>query len=586
MIRAVYKSFFISICVGLIVACTRCSPAAVYRDDFSHESGTWMAGAGWSLAKTPSGASCYASDGEKDSFAWRKDWRVGQSWVCEVDVSIRNERSGIATCGIAFSKDGTEPYEKLLVNIQRHSTPVTLVRVEYRAEKWRTVLATGWMPGGDSSYNIKVERRAGSSRLSLTVLGDKGLNWRFETPDINPSVLNGIAFPGLRAGGGEVQYTYFSLTSPFKAPDGLKSMAIDAGDDLLKHYWTGGPSTGHIINTYAGVPGAELPLERGGLWERATLLITLENLYRATGDRILKERIASDWRRTKSLYTADELKTPGVQVHPGVDDCGWDAWMYLMIHRCTGDQYALECAKALVSSSFDRWLDDKLGGGMWYNDDRKCKSLYAIGVMLSSMRIYEVTRDEAFLKRARSCYDWIEENLLRPDGLYWCDRNSSGPIGADRPDDIREAGSVTFLGGNMGMGVMHAMLYRITGQDIFRKRAIRTADAIAAHLTDGKGVLLDDRDAWANGTFVGEWAVRVLNLPGIDKKHRELLINTARAIRIRARTPDGYYGGCWNGPPDGPGSPWSVVGSRPQQIMTSAGAVNVIAAAALLDSVK
>ena len=58
---------------------------------------------------------------------------------------------------------------------------------------------------------------------------------------------------------------------------------------------------------------------------------------------------------------------------------------------------------------------------------------------------------------------------------------------------------------------------------------------------------------------------------------------TARAIYTRARTPDGYYGGCWNGPADGAASRWSSIGSRPQQLMTSTNAVNMIVAAAVID---
>jgi hypothetical protein len=60
-------------------------------------------------------------------------------------------------------------------------------------------------------------------------------------------------------------------------------------------------------------------------------------------------------------------------------------------------------------------------------------------------------------------------------------------------------------------------------------------------------------------------------------------VRTADSIYRRARTAEGYYGGSWSGPAEGPGSHWAMVGSRPQQITTSASAVNVIAAAALAE---
>ena len=122
--------------------------------------------------------------------------------------------------------------------------------------------------------------------------------------------------------------------------------------------------------------------------------------------------------------------------------------------------------------------------------------------------------------------------------------------------------------------------HRFTGEKVYLDRAIRTAGAIARKLTAG-GVYVKDRDAWTNGTFAGDWAQDVLSLPGVEDRHKELLLRTADSIYRKARTSQGYYGGSWSGPAEGPGSPWCMKGSRPQQITTSASSVNVIAAAAL-----
>ena len=186
--------------------------------------------------------------------------------------------------------------------------------------------------------------------------------------------------------------------------------------------------------------------------------------------------------------------------------------------------------------------------------------------------------------KAIGCYRWMESQLLRPDGIYWADRDRQGPVGKDDPERIGEAGSVTFLAGNMAMGVLHARLYRLTGEKVYLERAIRTADAVARKLT-AKGIYVDDRDAWANGTFAGDWARDVLSLPGIEERHKELLLRTADSIYQKARTSQAYYGGSWSGPAEGPGSRWCMIGSRPQQIMTSASSVNMIVAAALVAEV-
>jgi hypothetical protein len=355
-------------------------------------------------------------------------------------------------------------------------------------------------------------------------------------------------------------------------------IAKAAVGDLLRHYWVGDAATGHILETHGGYGGQHLPDPRGGLWERAMLVFALDSLYQVTRDPDLRRRIAADWKTTKSRFSAEELESCGTGINPACDDCGWSARLYLTAYRNTNGPDALDRAKGLVTNAFNRWADDALGGGLWYNDSRQLKSLYQVALALDSLEIWEATGDSAFKSRALSAYEWMEKRLLRPDGLYWCDCGAAGPVGAERPDDIHEAGSVSFLGGNMGMGVLHARLYRITGQELYRERALRTARAIRARQTDGKGALLDDRDAWTNGTFAGDWAREVLSLPGIGSEDVAAVENTARAIYERARTRDGFYSGCWNGPAEGPGCRWCVVGSRPRQITTSSSAVNVIVA--------
>jgi predicted alpha-1,6-mannanase (GH76 family) len=253
----------------------------------------------------------------------------------------------------------------------------------------------------------------------------------------------------------------------------------------------------------------------------------------------------------------------------------------MMLYHELGEPYALEVAEGLMNSAYDRWLDDDFGGGLKY-DSRKMKSLYQVGVLNCSLLVFEATGDTSLRDRMMGCYEWIESHLLRPDGLYWCEYGEDGPWVKERPEDIFEGGSVTFLGGNMGMAVLHARLYRLTGEAKYLERALRTADAIAAKQVKD-GIYLNDRDAWSNGTFAGMWAEEVLSLPGISPEHRQLLFRTADSIFEKARTPDGYYSGCWGGPLEGPASVWARRGFLPQQSMTSANTTNLLMAAALAE---
>jgi len=161
------------------------------------------------------------------------------------------------------------------------------------------------------------------------------------------------------------------------------------------------------------------------------------------------------------------------------------------------------------------------------------------------------------------------------------DYNANGPARNNPPHPPREASSDTFLAGNMAMAVIHARLWRATGEQEYLDRALRTAEAILNVENDGNGLLLNDRDAWTEGFYLGEWVAEVLTLPGIDPEHAATLRRTARAVYHRARTPDGYYGASWSGPSMGPESVWYATGSfMPRQINISSNTVHVVVAAA------
>ena len=131
----------------------------------------------------------------------------------------------------------------------------------------------------------------------------------------------------------------------------------------------------------------------------------------------------------------------------------------------------------------------------------------------------------------------------------------------------------------MGMGVIHSLLFQLTGNDIYRERALRTARSLrCGPLATADGVLINDRDAWTDGTFAGEWAREVLKLPGITPGDKELLHKTAHSIFINARTADGNYAAGWSGPAQRSG--WEKSDKTPQEIMTtSASSANMIVAA-------
>ena len=380
------------------------------------------------------------------------------------------------------------------------------------------------------------------------------------------SALDQVSVPGFRVNGAVVDFANMQIDTPVTnlnldnvqlAPvtnqnQHYLTLATAAINDLLGHWWIGNAQAGQIANTWNGYT-TNLPDPRGGLWERGMFYFVLDDLWHTTGDPTLQQMLASDWRRTESLYTTNQLESCGQDsgVNWAVDDAGWSSIMYLDAYESTGDPTALTCAEGLVTNAFNRWLDNQLGGGMWYSDAEQVKSLYQVAIVLSALKIYELTGDQTCYTNAMQCYTWMETYLLRSniDNLYWCDYNASGPVGQNRPEDIQEAGSVVFLGGNMGMALLHARLYQLTGDTNYLNRAIRTVNAIYnSPLVTSTGIYLDDRDAWTEGTFAGDFAREVLSLPGIGPTNSTVLWATADSTYTNAQT-NGYFGGSWAGPP-------------------------------------
>ncbi|MCL2884484.1 MAG: hypothetical protein FWF49_03235, partial [Oscillospiraceae bacterium] len=181
--------------------------------------------------------------------------------------------------------------------------------------------------------------------------------------------------------------------------------------------------------------------------------------------------------------------------------------------------------------------------------------------------------------RAIQIYQALVQYHGRGDGLYWCDVTTDAnrtPVGSDRPYYINEAGSFSFIGGNMAMAVLGARLYNMTGDATYLSQAVRTVNAITA-VENNKGVLLDDRDGWTDGQFVYMYASEALTLPGVAQSNREVLLNTAVSIMNNAHSGQ-YYKADWSG-----GNAWENANNTVStQIMTTANSVQMIIAAAQL----
>lgn len=367
------------------------------------------------------------------------------------------------------------------------------------------------------------------------------------------------------------------------AADGVshRDLAEAGVSDLFQHFWVGSPTSGHVLPTWGGKYNTSFP--NGSMWEHAQMLRTMMDLYRVNGDSGLLNRIRSDWNWTVNTLGVGNLTRVGAGTNMNwSDDAGWAMLMYLDVYRATGQQNALTYAKTLFNNTYNRWADNTYGGGLWYTDEHKQKAVYQVSQILAGLRIYDLTGEASYKDRALSLYNWVHTHLERGSGLYYVDYNANGPAKNNNPP--RQASSDTMLAGNMAMAVVAARLYRATGDDAYRLRAIHTANAILAVENDGGGILLNDRDANVEGYYAVDWAAEVLTLPGIGPEHAAALRRTAASIYTAARTQDGYYSGNWSGPAQGPLMVWGKGGGAfsPDEIVVSSNGVHMMVGAAAI----
>ena len=423
-------------------------------------------------------------------------------------------------------------------------------------------------------------------------------------------------------GASEMNTENGDFSAGVREPGTLTRLARSAQRDMDRHFWN--EAAGHMHKEDQGYVIGEDQWQKM-IWAHAMMALEMEWLYRATGDETLKDRLAAQWKFTKDSFTYEQLtgNFSGVP-NIAVDDTGWDAMAYMLYYRVTGDDVALSAVRDIIRGGYEYYKDGDTKNALWYPqnppsqggpDTGRFKSMGMVGILNAALDYIKTTGDKSLLPDTLNIYQWIEENMLRngektyPNGmangdpltvkaddmLYWMDFNVGragckerfGPNGGSRPNAIGEAGSVSCMFANMGMGVAHARLYAITGEKRYLGRAVETVRAFNdSPFYSNQGVYVNDRDAWADATFAGPWVSEVLTLPGVTQADRERMYITAESIAAHCRTAEGYWKAEWSG-----GDRWAEAwkragGGSEKQFMTSGTTVGMLTAAAWLEKLE
>lgn len=479
------------------------------------------------------------------------------------------------------------------------------------AGSWQTLFQLDWTKVADTSLNFRISK-ASAAALTLEITGNQGY-YKTVTCDVPQETVSTLCYGGLAAERSTARFSNICLSLPAIEAD-FTAAAETAYQNLMKNFLEKdeerlkpvvyGMVTGDVTNAGYTVS----VWSAGDFWESAVALMAMDTYakYHDKGSEAYQKtavRIANTVNFFVTTYGEANLTTAGTApVNHAMDDCGWNVMALLLgykynleLGRASEAAVCLRYAEKLFNNTFDHYYDEQLGGGLWYNDTRSEKSLYAATLAMAGYDLYELTKDETIRERYLKIYDGVENNLRRADGLYYIHINGEGVASKDNPYDISEGGSCTYIGGNMCMAVLN---YRLGNID----KAKTTAEGIALFETTRTGALLNDRDAWNNTFFLGMFQRELVQTGVVDARYADILRTTAANILVNAVFDDGYYSAAWEGPkePQSNGYPkdypmearnrWGTqvnqggyfIGSTPNQIMTTATTIHVLFAAAAM----
>jgi len=542
---------------------------------------------------------------------WKNECELGENW--EVSVQI------IPVCGkvnmLLYAADGKE----LLSAAVMMENGEAELRVEDRtADGWK--MRTRSRDRARYEENIPMELRVSGCKrkpyLKVTLLQNETELYCMRSLSVTEQMMDRLVKAGINADQSIVieKYTVRSLDNPMEellktiSPEDSQyylKIAKRAVQDILDNFWMGDTKTGKIKPTNCGLTH-KLGDPRGSIWETSMLVLAIYDMWRITEDPMYYEYLTAEAKFFRNDFTVEELIHAGANFHWAFDDCIWNAQMYLLYYRVTGDWWFVDCAIGLMDWAHRRWYSEEMHG-ICYNNDRDRVTLFDAAAAVVWMRIWEITKEQKYYDLALQTYEntHVNQSKGRSDGLYYTEIYKNCDTGCGPADFIQLAQSSSYLTGNMCMAALSAKFYRITGKQEYLDRVYNINNGLSKHY-NADGILLNDRDAWTNGTHAALYVSEMKTVSG-SEEILNLLKNTAVSIVTNARTVDGYYGGRWAGPADGWKGVWGYrtnenagdieyelapaqgvymgsARSTPEQSMTTGTSVLMVVAAAVLEA--
>lgn len=210
------------------------------------------------------------------------------------------------------------------------------------------------------------------------------------------------------------------------------------------------------------------------LWPYSGVLSGVVSLYKETKDKkyiaLLEERILPGLEK----YWDNGRLPAAYQSYPVFagssdrfyDDNVWIALDFCTLYETTNNKAYLKKATDLFEFIYSGWTDVLNGGIYWCEQKQRSKNTCSNApAAVLCARLYQLTKDESYLNRAKETYSWTKKNLEDPtDNVYWDNINLEGKV------DTRK---YTYNSGQMMEAAV--LLYTITKDGNYLSDAQKTA---------------------------------------------------------------------------------------------------------------
>ncbi|MBN1125096.1 MAG: glycoside hydrolase family 76 protein [Sedimentisphaerales bacterium] len=277
---------------------------------------------------------------------------------------------------------------------------------------------------------------------------------------------------------------------------------------------------------------------KADFWLSAQLWDTVMDQYDRTGSLEVKRQI-------NDIYDGFIKEYPDWTTNKYNDDIMWWAIACTRAYKITSDERYLNKAKSSFDYVHDNFLDDTLGGGIYWINERTSKnSCINSPAVIAAARLSVLLKDASYLEKAKSLYEWQKKTLTDGNGkVYDSIRYSQ----ARQTSRVRRFSLTYNQGTFIGAAVL---LYQQTGDRTYLDDAIKAAEWTKANLCVTDRHILKSEGQGDGGAFKGifvRYMKRLTNECGRTEFLPWMKANADSAWQNRRKT-DNLIGPDWTVP--------------------------------------